>query len=144
MPSGTTTVPTVTATATDANASVVITDATALPGSTSVTVTAEDGTTEQVYTINFTVAVGINSPISEYGITVYPNPSNGMFYLEIKDLTNEHINIEILSAEGKLVYKDEFIYNDREKIDISSLPTGMYIIKIVNDKKVTIDQIIIK
>ncbi len=144
LPAGTTVVPTVMATATDVNASIMITDATALPGTTTVTVTAEDGSTELVYSINFTVAVGINDLTSEFGVSIYPNPSNGLFYLEIMDLTNESIDIEILSAEGKVVYKDQFIYNDREKLDISGLPTGMYIIKIVNDKKVTINQIIIK
>lgn len=56
LPAGTTTVPTVTATAHDANAATpVITNATSLPGTTTIQVTAEDGTTTLTYTINFTV-----------------------------------------------------------------------------------------
>jgi len=55
LPYGTTTVPTVTYTLSDAKASAVKTDAASLPGSTTVQVTAEDGST-QTYTINFTVA----------------------------------------------------------------------------------------
>ena len=55
LPVGTTVVPTVTATVTNANATKVITNATALPGSTTVVVTAQDGTTKLTYTINFTV-----------------------------------------------------------------------------------------
>jgi hypothetical protein len=56
LPYGTTTVPTVNATATDANAEVEITPATALPGATTILVTAEDGTTTLTYTVNFTIA----------------------------------------------------------------------------------------
>jgi uncharacterized repeat protein (TIGR02543 family) len=56
LPAGTTTVPTVTATATDSNATAVVTQATSVTGSATVLVTAQDGTTNQTYTINFTVA----------------------------------------------------------------------------------------
>ena len=59
LPAGTTTVPTVTAEKNDTKASdPVINPAISLPGSTTVTVTAEDGTTKKTYTINFTVADG--------------------------------------------------------------------------------------
>ena len=54
LPNGTTTVPTVTATCTDSNAGAVVTAAVSLPGSTTVVVTAEDGS-QQTYTIHFTV-----------------------------------------------------------------------------------------
>lgn len=57
LPSGTTVVPTVTATPTSANAMVLITDASGLPGSTSILVTAEDGTSTSTYTIAFTVEI---------------------------------------------------------------------------------------
>jgi len=53
LPAGTTTVPTVTATATDSKANAVVTAAASLPGSTTVLVTAEDGTTTKTYTIDF-------------------------------------------------------------------------------------------
>ena len=51
----TTEIPTVVAIATDSKATVNITQATELPGVTTVVVTAEDGTTK-IYTINFTLA----------------------------------------------------------------------------------------
>lgn len=54
LPAGTTTVPTVTATPEDANASASVTDASGIPGTITITVTAEDGTSLN-YTINFTI-----------------------------------------------------------------------------------------
>ena len=55
LPYGTTTIPTVTATAQDANAAVTITQANSVTGKATVLVTAADGTT-QTYTITFSVA----------------------------------------------------------------------------------------
>ncbi|MED4669820.1 cell surface glycoprotein [Lysinibacillus fusiformis] len=56
LPAHTTTVPKVIATVTDKDkASAVVTNATSLPGTTTIVVTAEDGITTKTYTINFTV-----------------------------------------------------------------------------------------
>ncbi len=56
LPNGTTMVPTVVGTPTQMAANAVTSDAPSLPGTTTVTVTAGDGTTMQNYTLNFTVA----------------------------------------------------------------------------------------
>lgn len=57
LPAGTTSAPNVTATATESHATMSITQATAVPGTATVLVTAQDGTTKLTYTINFTVQV---------------------------------------------------------------------------------------
>ncbi|MEW5846700.1 MAG: DUF5018 domain-containing protein [Bacteroidota bacterium] len=67
LPYGTITVPTVTYTLNDAKATAIKTDAAALPGSTTVAVTAEDGLVSQTYTINFTIA----APNTEANILTY-------------------------------------------------------------------------
>lgn len=59
LPSGTMTVPTVAATTTQAMATTNIMDAAMLPGSTTVTVTAPNGTDTTVYTINFTLGAAL-------------------------------------------------------------------------------------
>ncbi len=56
LPFGTTAVPTVAAAATLPNANVAVTSATALPGATTIVVTAGDGLTTKTYTVNFSVA----------------------------------------------------------------------------------------
>lgn len=64
LPYGTTVVPTVTTTTTDMNANAVVTPAASLPGTTSVLVTAEDGTTTQTYNVNFTIALNNDASLS--------------------------------------------------------------------------------
>lgn len=56
LAAGTSQVPTVAAEANDSKATAVVTQATQLPGTAKVNVTAEDGTTKKEYTITFTVA----------------------------------------------------------------------------------------
>ncbi len=58
LPADTTIVPTVTCETTDPDATAIVTDAAALPGTATVEVTAEDGETTRTYTINFTLADG--------------------------------------------------------------------------------------
>ena len=65
LPCGTTIVPTVYGTPRDANAIVAYIDATSIPGTTYIDVTAEDGTTERRYTINFTAPCSDDATLSD-------------------------------------------------------------------------------
>ncbi len=144
LASGTTTVPTVTATSADVNADVSIVDATALPGSTVVTVTAEDGVTKNVYTINFAVATSIFDNIEDNVFKIYPNPSNGIFFLDITRYGAYKAKIEIINMLGVMIYEEESSLSDDMKIDASELKKGMYLVKISTDTKTYTKRIIIK
>ncbi|WP_287827277.1 leucine-rich repeat protein [Oscillibacter sp.] len=60
LPKGTTTVPTITAEASNSTATVNVSDAASLEGSTTITVTAADGQTTKTYTISFSVAAAVS------------------------------------------------------------------------------------
>ena len=70
LPFGTTTVPTIAAVATSKKATAVVTPATAIPGATTILVTAEDATTTKTYTINFTAAQTASSEKELLNVTV--------------------------------------------------------------------------
>jgi uncharacterized repeat protein (TIGR02543 family) len=84
LPYGTTTIPVIGATAADVNASLAVNQATALPGSATVVVTAQDGETELTYTVNFTLtAPSTNATLSNLtvgGVTVPGFASNVFVY----------------------------------------------------------------
>ena len=65
LPYNTTSAPEVAATATDVNADVTITQASALPGNATVSVIAEDGETTLTYTVHFTVAANTDATLSD-------------------------------------------------------------------------------
>lgn len=70
LPFGTTAVPAVEAVATSKNANPVVTPAAAIPGATTIVVTAEDGTTTKTYTINFTAAQTASSEKELLNVTI--------------------------------------------------------------------------
>ncbi len=62
-------------------------------------------------------------------LTLYPNPTNGFFKIQ-GDFTN--YTIQILSSSGAL-YQDLSAQSSPIEIDISTLPNGLYFIKVFND-----------
>ncbi|OFX48111.1 MAG: hypothetical protein A2X13_03005 [Bacteroidetes bacterium GWC2_33_15] len=146
LPSGTTVVPDVTATATDANADVSITDATTLPGTTLVIVTAEDETTTKNYSVNFTISTSVNELSLNNNINIYPNPSNGIFIISIEIDNISYGSIDIYNSTGSKVYiknlqnNTDFVHT----IDLSTMPKGMYFVKIIVNEKSFTNELIIE
>ena len=95
-------------------------------GTVTVKAVAQDGSNvsgEKEVTI--TEAVGIEE-IHSLVSNVYPNPTNGIIQIES---TKEIKIISILSLRGKLVVKRESFSN---RVDISNLKNGIYIIELLN------------
>ncbi len=74
-------------------------------------------------------------------INVYPNPSAGVFKVQISDVNAQTMKIYDLS--GKPVYSD-IVRDNVTEVDLQSLPKGIYMLHILEGKKVTIRKIIIK
>ncbi len=65
-------------------------------------------------------------------IIVYPNPSSGLFTVEIPGTNNKRVAVEILDITGKIVYRNDFSVNGilKETIDLQHLNKGMYFLRI--------------
>lgn len=135
LPEGITEVPEVGATPADDSASVDITPATSLSGeeadrTTTILITAEDGTTTQVYTVLFTVVTTGVQPAFGNALKVYPVPANNQ--LIISGLKQVPVDIFILDVTGRVV-KQMTSTGKKSQLDISGLNPGHYFIK-VEDK----------
>jgi len=80
------------------------------------------------------IGVGVNEHAVEQRIQVYPNPTTGVITIQALGIKS----IEVLDLQGKQIYKGK-----QTKIDLSQEPNGIYIIKVISDKK-TITRILIK
>ncbi len=70
--------------------------------------------------------------INRDGISIYPNPSNGVYVIESN---NEIIhNVNVYDGYGKLVYNLK-LNSRKTKIDITDKPVGIYFIRIGEYKK---------
>ncbi len=76
------------------------------------------------------VAFGSTEPVK-----AYPNPTSGMFKLELPEGTPANATITIVSATGQTVYSGNAnsILNANQQIDISRYTAGVYILNISSD-----------
>jgi hypothetical protein len=106
-----------------------------------VTVTVSDGLLND--TENFIISVspvGINN-ISEGNITVYPNPTSGKLKIKNEELKIE--NIVVTDITGKIIYRKDVACNvSIETIDLTTQPSGIYILKIETETGFFVEKII--
>ncbi len=65
-------------------------------------------------------------------ITVYPNPSNGVFAFEAKSEVLRVKSIEVYNVLGEKVYSSQFsTINSHFSIDLSNQPNGIYLYRVI-------------
>lgn len=124
LPSGTTSIPVVTAEPMDTNATVIIVPAYELPGSATVDVFAEDLTTHNLYTVNFLIG-GVGTGILQTTpVTIYPNPARGILHIQ----NASGAAIQITSADGISIRSIASFHGTT--LDINDLRPGLYLLNI--------------
>jgi len=69
-------------------------------------------------------------------IKVYPNPTSNYINIESQSFTNQDIRLMIVNTLGQEVYRAELKnFSGFEKIDFKEMPSGVYILRIENDKE---------
>jgi len=90
------------------------------------------------FIIPLTQTLGVSNSLKEpVGITIFPNPTNGLLKIQ-SEINYQKIAISIFTILGESVLT---IYNKTE-IDISSLASGTYFVKIAIDDKIETHKII--
>lgn len=134
LPSGTTTVPPVTAVTNHDSAVVTVTDATDLAGTeaertSTVLITAEDKVTTKTYDVVFSLAVGIDDQNGEtFGI--YPVPADRFLHVRSMEPLSE---MRIISITGSTIVIQELSGEKNTQVDISELESGVYFLKVSGD-----------
>ena len=82
--------------------------------------------------------VGLNELMEQ--IEIFPNPTNA--FIQINADLGGRKELTVMSISGQTVLKDSFL-NNMKTLDLSSLPAGMYFIKITS-KDGSVTQRIIK
>ena len=149
LDAGTTATPAVIATENHEYANAVVTPAEDVNGdteakrTTTITVTAEDGTTTQDYTIVFSVASGTGINEIANGFKIYPNPSSGMFTVEMNNVSNGEYSVEVYDVIGKMIYKSQ-ITESITDINLTHMNAGLYYVSVNNGNEKNITKIMIQ
>ncbi len=81
--------------------------------------------------------------IKDFGIAVYPNPSNGMFNLTANNKPENVCDVTIYNLMGNLV--KEFQWNgENTTFNLSNNAAGIYIMKVSNKDKVEIKKLMVR
>ncbi|MFC2090710.1 T9SS type A sorting domain-containing protein [Bacteroidota bacterium] len=99
-------------------------------------------------TVNVLQSSGIFSHEEDRMINIFPNPSDGIFTLEINsnDIIHE-LSYSILNITGQLIFKEDFDPNSTSltyRIDLKSQPAGSYIMKLQLNQDLFLHNILIK
>lgn len=66
----------------------------------------------------------------ESGINIYPNPAMNKIFVDLQNVDFGNATLEIYSLEGRLLQKQSAATNSVSEIDLQSLPSGMFLLKI--------------
>ena len=99
------------------------------------------GLPDQMVTVNQDAALGINDPASgTFGI--YPNPVTSKVNINYNSLNSSPGEISIYNINGLKVYGPVVVSFSPAAIDVSSLPDGVYFIRIGNNGSGKVQKII--
>ena len=81
----------------------------------------------------------VPQPVSEFQFSVYPNPSSNSIQLMFEEEVDD-LSYNIYNRDGKVMKLGNRMSRSSENISIGDLPSGMYFIKVIKDRKVHMER----
>ncbi len=86
-----------------------------------------------------------NIPLNiDLTVSVYPNPFINDLTVSFNNNNESDIIIEVYDVLGRLLYNKKYFWNKSILVQLNNLPSGIYLLKILNNNKQTIRKIIKK
>ena len=86
------------------------------------------------------VSVGIENSVNDLELSIYPNPATDQVNLVLKDVIAE---LTVYSSTGQII-SEHGSFTGTKIIDVTKLPTGLYILKFVTENGVYTERLIIE
>jgi len=80
----------------------------------------------------------------ENGISIYPNPSNGVVNISTYNLDANSMNVVVCDITGKIVANAQFTNLEHNTIDLSNQPKGVYFVKMQLNNTVVTRKVVLK
>ena len=75
----------------------------------------------------------LQEQLASFDFTIYPNPSEGRFALKFE--TPVEGKITVTTLDGKSVFMEDMKETSEHKMDLSSIPSGVYIVTLTKGTK---------
>lgn len=107
-------------------------------------VTDGEGSENQNFVITVDFVYGTKEVSSGENILIYPNPSDGRFFIELSKEFEEEIILEILDPMGKVLVQKEFppYFLISEAFSLEDQPGGIYFIRVYSSTFQTLEKLI--
>jgi hypothetical protein len=83
-----------------------------------------------------------DSPLLRIEFSVYPNPTSGVFYLNIESEDQDSYRVKVIDLIGKPLVEKTISANEDARFDLSTAPKGIYFVQITGGKSDNKNQII--
>lgn len=80
---------------------------------------------------------------NNFSLTIYPNPSTGLFNLDLSGFENEKFDLVIHNPLGQMIYQGSITAETVNQIDLTNYQAGNYFVRLQNNTR-TINKIITK
>jgi hypothetical protein len=110
------------------------------------TVTNACGTSTITNSVNIAMA-GLDEVVTPGSVCIYPNPSNGLFNIELELNAELNLNLEVTNVLGKVVSSKTIVGKTgvlNEQIDLSNEAAGVYYVRIKTDAYELVNKMLIK
>jgi hypothetical protein len=93
--------------------------------------------------ITFSTCVGTIENSTDISIRIVPNPTNGIANIIVNSLNNS-ADLKIFTLQGQLMFSKKIAGNTITSIDFSSLPKGIYLVRIFNENASNLSKLVIQ
>ena len=105
-----------------------------------------DSITDEVFIILTTVGISPQGKLP-FDVRLMPNPTRGIFFINISGTKDQQLNIVITDVQGTVVFSDSekpSTDNFSKQVDLTALSKGTYIVKVQTEKLIKTQKLIIQ
>ncbi|MGZ3898827.1 MAG: T9SS type A sorting domain-containing protein [Bacteroidia bacterium] len=110
-----------------------------------------DGTRSDMGAYFFSHTIGFKTNSISSGTEIFPNPSNGIFYLSLKEQdvmrSGEKITLRVLNVNGQSVHSENISpdsFTNKYEVNTGKQPAGTYYLQLITDERIFVNKLIIK
>jgi hypothetical protein len=108
-----------------------------------VVVTGGNGCVSNPSTTVHVEIVGVEDN-NQVNFSIYPNPNNGKFVIQMNDELIDNANFELFDAMGNLVYSKVLTNTNKHDISLKNVAYGVYTVRITSSNNSTTQKLVIQ
>lgn len=98
------------------------------------------------FTNNLIIGVERTQSMNQYDLAIYPNPSNGLFKLQMNVEGSQKLELKLNDLQGREIYRESLNVNGAfvKDYDFAHLAKGVYFLNIQNGEESIVEKLVIK